>query len=140
MPCMSTNNSSIYTYSLSSSGSSISYGGYLSTTYAYLSATTLMFGGTAEIKNGTIYATNLFLNDSAKLTFGKDLKITGDVYLVSNEDYNNIWWTWSNSAMEKYLTEHNIKPVHYQSEDLSSHYSELVSMHNNHVTDSDHHA
>ncbi len=133
MPCASSNSGYLYAFNLYASGSSISYTGILSANTADISATTAMFSNSVKIQNGTINADKIFIQDDATINLGK-LKLKGDVYLVQKQDFDAIWWTWTNAAMNKYLEEHSLKPVHYENETYDSHLKELVAIHDEHMS------
>lgn len=135
MPCMASNSGYVNTFYLSSSGSSISYTGTLTATTAHISATTAMFSNYIKIQSGTINADKIFIQDDATIKFGENVKITGDVYLLPKKDFDSIWWTWSNSEMNKYIDQHSLKPIHYENESYDSHFNELVSVHDAYITE-----
>ena len=133
MSCATTILDDVYTFYLNAKSSSICYRGSITATTANISATTVMFAESLRIKEGIIDADKIFIQDDATTYTGK-VKFKGDVYLVQKQDFDSIRATWTNSAMNKYLEEHSLKPIHYENETYDTHFKELVAVHDEHLS------
>ncbi|MBN8828797.1 MAG: hypothetical protein J0H68_08830 [Sphingobacteriia bacterium] len=108
--------------------------GYFSnfkTTYVDFNFETIMFGidknSNITFKKGLVKADYIFINKECGFNPGK-AKFSGEVYLIDNEDFNNIYKTWTNSGMLKYMQKHHLKGIHYEEEPYDSHYKELIEL------------
>ena len=113
---------------------SVDFGTFYGPKSAFIYTTTAMFRSNLSVKHGFVKATYIFVSDTNNTAFfGEDFKITGDVYLVKEEDYNKIWWTWTNAGMKKYIEDHHLKPVHYENESYYAHINELQANYDEYV-------
>ena len=135
MPCTNTM-TNLYAFNYNASGSSLSVTN-INAGNTNLDYNTIMFGNRAIIKSGNITANKIFAKNHTELKLSDSVKISGNLYVLSEEDYNAIWWTWTDSGMNKYIAEHNLKPVYYNKESLSAHQDELYSLYNQHYMDQD---
>jgi len=77
---------------------------------------------------------HITISDTCDLELKDDFKITGDVYYLTEKDFNGVYSTWTESSMLDYVKEHNLKPVHYDNEGYSTHQSELNILHAEYVS------
>ncbi|OJV16107.1 MAG: hypothetical protein BGO27_02600 [Alphaproteobacteria bacterium 33-17] len=133
MPCAETNIFYSISFNLYSFGqSSMSHYGLIVFDYANITVGTLMLQNKVSIPSGKINANYIFIQDTCNINLADDCKISGKIYFINKEDYNNIWWTWSDKAMNQYLEQHNITGINYYDEPFSAHFQELTDLHKEH--------
>ncbi|MFN7039139.1 MAG: hypothetical protein ACK4OM_06225 [Alphaproteobacteria bacterium] len=126
MPCAQ---NTAYTTNLSFTGlGSSAWYGSLSASYGYLNYNTAMFSRNLDITKGSLNASNIFIDKKCSVNLGDEFLISGKIYLVDTEIFNDIYWTWTNDTMKNYIDEHHLNGIEYHNENYASHSNELLSL------------
>lgn len=98
---------------------------------------TVMFKGLIKIPSGFVDAEKVIFSNKSFVKFGKDFKFTGDIYLLSEKDFNEVFCTFSDESMHKFLESNNFKAVKAQNSNFESIYDDLKDDYNEHYGISD---
>ena len=104
----------------------------LKTKEVYFKCNTIMLKGEIEISKGAIDAKKIFLENTSTVCFGKNFKISGEVYILSSKDFDKIFRFETDEMVDNFLKENIFKPTEAIDTNFNSVYDNLKNNYYDH--------